>query len=168
MPLDVLHHDDGVIHHQPDGKDDGQQGQQVDGEAEDLHQKDGADQRHGNGHHRDEHRAEGAEKEKDDDHDDEQGVAQGLEHLVDGILDIIGGVVGDPGLHAGGQLLLDGCHLGPHPADDIQGVGVGQRPDTHEYRGLTGKMDLGVIILGPQDHLGDILRAGRWRRPVPG
>ena len=37
---------------------------------------------------------------KDDDDDDQQRIAEGLEHLADGIGDIVGGVIGDPGLHA--------------------------------------------------------------------
>ena len=57
MALDVLHHDDGVIHHQSDREHDGQQGQQVDGEAEREHQEDGANERNRDGHDRDEHRA---------------------------------------------------------------------------------------------------------------
>ncbi len=42
VPLDVFHHDDRVIHYQSDREHDGQQGQQVDGETRDQHQKDGA------------------------------------------------------------------------------------------------------------------------------
>ena len=32
--VDVLHHHDGVIHHQADGEDEGQQGDEVDGKAQ--------------------------------------------------------------------------------------------------------------------------------------
>ena len=60
-----------------------------------------ADQRDRDGHHRDQHRAEGAEEEEDDDHDDQQRLAEGLEHLVDGVRDVVGGVVGDAGLESG-------------------------------------------------------------------
>ena len=45
MPLDVLHHDDRVIHHQADREHDGQQGQQVNGESEGEHQEDSANER---------------------------------------------------------------------------------------------------------------------------
>ena len=60
--------------------------------------KSAADQRQGDGHHRDQHRAQGAEEEEDDHDHDEQGVAQGLEYLVDGVVDVGGGVVGDAAL----------------------------------------------------------------------
>ncbi len=44
VALDVLHHDDRVIHHQADREHDGKQGQQVDGEAGHQHQEDRANQ----------------------------------------------------------------------------------------------------------------------------
>jgi len=53
MAFNILHHDNGVVHHQTNGEDDGQQGQQVDGEPEGLHEKDSANQGQGDGHHRD-------------------------------------------------------------------------------------------------------------------
>ena len=76
MALDVLHHDDGVVHHQSDRKHDGQQGQQVDGETGREHQEDGANQRNRNGHDRDEHRAHRSEEQENDDDDDEQRLGQ--------------------------------------------------------------------------------------------
>ncbi len=156
MALHVLHHDDGVVHHQTDGEDDGQQGEEVDGEAEGLHQEDPADQRYRDCHHRDQHRPEGAEEEKDDDHDDQKGVAEGLQHLMDGAGDVFGGVIGDVRLEAGGEVAFDGGHLDPNLFYDVQGVGVGEGPYPYEYRGLAGKADLGVVVLGPQHHVGDL------------
>ena len=44
MALDVLDHDDRVVHHETDGEDDGEQRQQVEAEAEDLHEKERADE----------------------------------------------------------------------------------------------------------------------------
>ena len=159
MPLHILHHHDGVVHHETDGEDDGQQRQEVDGKAEGLHQKDAADKRYRDGHHRHQHGAEGTEKEEDYDDHDEQGVDQGLDDLMDGVGDIIGGVIGDMGLHTAGQLFLDGFHLRPHPFDHVDGVGVGQRPDPHEDCRFSGEMHLGAIVLGPEDHLAHIFQA---------
>ena len=118
--------------------------------------KTAADQRHRDRHHRDQHRAEGAEEEEDDDHHDQQRVAEGLEHLLDGVVDVVGGVVGDAGLQTGREVALDRRHLGPHPLDDVEGVGVGEGPDPHEDRGLPGEADLGVVVLGAQHHVGDV------------
>ncbi|EKD35926.1 MAG: hypothetical protein ACD_75C01721G0001, partial [uncultured bacterium] len=152
----VLHHHDGIIDHEPHGKHDGQKRQQVNGEAEDLHQKYRADQRQGDGHHRDQHGTEGAEEEEDDHDHDEQGVAQGFEHLLDRVGDVIGGVIGDPRLHARRQIPLDRLHLFTHPLDDIDRVGVGQCPYTDKNRRLPGKPYLGLIILGAELHVGDV------------
>ena len=116
----------------------------------DLHQEDRADQGYRNGDDRDQHRTEGAEEEEDHHHDDQQRVAKGLEHLLDGVLDIVGRIVGQPGLHAARQVALDRFHLRPHPLDDIEGIGVGQRPDAHEDRGLSGEVHFGIIVLGAE------------------
>jgi hypothetical protein len=62
VSLDVLDHDDGVVDHQTDGKNNGQQREQVDGEAEELHQRHGANERHRNGHDRNQDRAQRAEE----------------------------------------------------------------------------------------------------------
>ncbi|KAG1276933.1 hypothetical protein G6F64_014762 [Rhizopus arrhizus] len=45
----VFHHHDGVVHHQADGQHHRQQGQRIDGKAEEVHQRAGAHQRHGDG-----------------------------------------------------------------------------------------------------------------------
>ena len=168
MAFDVFDDDDGVVDHQADGEHDGQQGQQVDGEAENLHQKDRSDQRQRDRHHRDEDRAQRAEEQENDDDDDQQGVAEGLEDLADGIVDIFGGVVGDPRLHAGRQILLDPLHFGPHPGDDVEGVGVGQRPDADEDGRLAGEVDLGVVVLGAEGDIGDVAEADDGAVLLPG
>ena len=62
VALDVFHDDNGVIHHQPDGQHDRQQRQQVQREAQNLHQKHRADERNGNRQQRNQHRPQRAEK----------------------------------------------------------------------------------------------------------
>ena len=46
VALDVLHHDDGVVHHDADGEHQAEQGQIVEREAERREHGEGADQRH--------------------------------------------------------------------------------------------------------------------------
>ena len=43
MPVNVLQHDDGVIHHQPDGQHEGQQRQRIDREPRRIHDGKGGD-----------------------------------------------------------------------------------------------------------------------------
>ena len=159
MPFDVLHHHDGVVDHQTDREHHRQYGQQVDGKTKGLHQEHGADQRNRYGHNRYQHRAERSQEQEDDYHDNQQRIPEGIEHLVDRVGDVVGGIVGHAGLHAAGQFLLNRLHLGPDQFDDVQRVGVGERPNPHEYGSLSGEMHFGVVVLRPQDHLGYIAQA---------
>ena len=68
MAMDVLQHDDGVVDHEADRQHHRQQRQRVDREAERIHQRKGADQRHRDGHQRDQRRAERAQEDEDDQH----------------------------------------------------------------------------------------------------
>ena len=159
VPLDVLHDHDGVVDHEADGEHDGQQGEQVDGESEELHQRHGADQRDRYGDHRDQDRAQRAKEEEDDQHDDEQGLGQGVLHLAHGVLDVIGAVVGDDRGDLLGDLPLQAVHLGAHAADHIQRVRVGQGPNPVEDRGLTGEVDRRVVVLRAQHDIGHVAQA---------
>ena len=158
VPLHVFHHNDGVVHHQPHRQHDGQQGEQVEGEAGQLHQKHGADQRHRNGHHRHQHRAPGAEKQEDDPHHDQQGFHQGADHLANGVVHVFRGVVAYLRREPLGQIRPEFAKIGPHPGDHLDHIGVGQRKDPHKHRGLTVEADLGVIVLRPQLHLGHVFQ----------
>jgi len=94
---------------------------------------------------------------------------QRLQHLAHRIGDVAGRVVGDARLEAGGEVALDPRHLPAHQLDHVQGVGVGQGPDPHEDRGLSGEAHLGVVVLGPQHHVGDLAQphdagAGAFQR----
>ena len=93
---------------------------------------------------------------KDDDHDDHQRIAQGFEHLPYGIGDVVGGIIGDAGLEPDRQVPLDGRHLRLYPFDDVDGIGVGERPDPDPDRGLAGIADVGIVVFGPQHHVGDV------------
>ena len=98
VALDVFDDDDRVVHDQSDRKHDREQREQVEREAEDLHQKQRADERNRNRDDRHDDRAERAEEQKDHDHHDEQRVDQRLHDFVDGVVDVSGGVVGHLGL----------------------------------------------------------------------
>ena len=71
VPLHVLDHDDGVVDDDADGEHEAEQRQHVEGEPEDRHGGERADQRHGDGEERDQARAPGLEEQDDHDHDEE-------------------------------------------------------------------------------------------------
>ncbi len=103
MAVDVLQHDDGVVDDEPDGEHERQQGQRVDGEAEDVHQRERADQRDRDGDERDQRGAERAQEQEDDEDDEDDGLADRLVNILDRLGDEHRLVVGDPHLHAVGQ-----------------------------------------------------------------
>ena len=133
VPLDVLDHDDRVVDHEPDREHDREQREQVQREAEDLHQEDGADERHRDRDERHEHRAERAEEEEDDDDDDEDRLDRAccttswmalLMYFVESNATSRSMPVGSS--------LLDDLDLLADARDDVERVGVGQDPDAHE------------------------------------
>ena len=71
VALDVFDHNDRVIDHQSDRQHDREQGEEIEGEAEQLHQKQRADQRNRDRDYRHNHRSERAEEQKDYHHHDE-------------------------------------------------------------------------------------------------
>ena len=71
MALHIFDHDDGVIDHQAGGQRDAEQGQRIDGEAENLDERKGADQRNRDGDRRDDGRAPVEQEEEDNDDDDD-------------------------------------------------------------------------------------------------
>jgi hypothetical protein len=105
------------------------------------------------------HGSQRAEEEEDDHHDDEQGLGQRVLHLVHGVLDVVGSVVGDDRGDLLGDLLLQVAHLDPNAPNHIQRVGVGQRPHADEDRGLSREIDGGVVVLGAQHDVGHIAQA---------
>ncbi len=70
LALDVLDDDDRVVDHDADGEHQPEQRQHVDGEAEPLHHREGADQRHGDGDERDDRRPPRLQEQQHDDDDE--------------------------------------------------------------------------------------------------
>ena len=133
MPVDVLHHDDGIVDHQADGQHQRQQRQQIDRIAERQQHEHHADQRQRNGDDGNDGRAQVAQKQKDHHDHDQPGLDQRGLHLLDGRFDELGRVIGDRRLHARRQLALDIGERIAHLGDDGQRVGRrrGEHADEH-------------------------------------
>ena len=131
------------------------------------HEEDGAHQRDRDRHHRDEHGAHRAQEQEDHDDHDQQRLGQGLQHLVDRVLDVLGRVVGDPGLHPGRQLRLDLGHGRADLGEHVERVGGGQHPDAHEGRGLAVEADVLLVVLGARAPRRPPRRAAPPTRPSP-
>ena len=159
VALDVLDHDDRVVDDQTDRQHDRQQGQQIQREAEDLHQEHAADQRHRDRDHRHQGGAERAQEQEDHHHHDQDGFAERMDHLAHGVADVGGRVVGDHDLHARRQLGADVLDLLVDVADDVDRAGAGQHPHAHEHRLLAGETYVLVVVVGAQLHVGDVLQS---------
>ena len=156
MPLDVFNHHDRVVDHEPHREHDGEQREQIDGEAGRHHQEDGADQGDRNRHDRDDDRAHGAEEQEDDEDDDEERLREGLQDLVDGTLDVLRRIVRDAGLHPDGELRSDARHRLAHPPDHLQRIGGRKHPDAHEDGALAVEADVLLVVLGAQRDVRDV------------
>ena len=98
VPLHIFHDYNRIIHHQPDGEHNRQQGEQIQRESKNLHQKYRANQRNRDRHKRNQHRPQGSQKEEDHDRHNHQRFGQGLEHLANGLINILCRIIGDPPL----------------------------------------------------------------------
>ena len=156
--LDVLQHHDGVVHHDTDGQHHGEQGQGVNGEAEQPQPGEGADQGDGHGHQGNHRGAPVLQEDEDDDGHQDQGFHQGVHHFGDGGLDELGGVERHHVIHVAGELLLQFVHAQLHLLGHVQGVGAGLQEDADADHGLAQQGGGGVVVLGAQLDPGHILQ----------
>ncbi len=156
MVVDVLHHHDGIIHHQADGKDQRQQGDEVDGKAEIPGADKGGDERYRHRNGRNERGAPLPEEQIEHRHHQHGADGQGLVHLVDRLLDKDGGVV----IHLElGPLRQEALHLAEFLLDPLRhcqrvGGGLGDDADTQALFAVA--LIGAVFVLGSHLHVGDI------------
>ena len=143
MPLDVLHHHDGVVDDDADGQDQAEQGEVVQGEMRREHHREGADQGHRNGDDRDQSRPPALQEDDHHDHHEHQGLEQGLVDLVDGLADVLGGVVDDLIVEPRREALAQNLHLLDHAFRGVEGVG----PGLLQYADGGGGPDLRLAVL---------------------
>jgi len=79
----ALDDDDGVVHHDADGEDEGKKGDHVHREAEQGHGDEGADDGHRNRGRRNQSGAKVLEKYHDHEEDEDRSLVESLVHLVD-------------------------------------------------------------------------------------
>ncbi len=75
--LDGLHHDDGVVDHEADGEHEAEQGEGIDGEAEQGKDRERAHQGHWHGQEGDEGGPQALQKDEDDDDDERRAPRTG-------------------------------------------------------------------------------------------
>src|SRR5690606_34433411 len=95
VAFDVFHHDDGVADHDADGEDEAEQGERVDGGAEEREHRKGGEHRGGDGEDRDDRGAPALQEEEDDEDDQRDGDDERQLHLVDRDFHELGRIVDD-------------------------------------------------------------------------
>ena len=121
VPLDVLDHDDRVVHDDADREHQPEQREVVQREAERREHGERADQRHGNRRERDDRRAPVLEEHDHDQDDQQDGLEHGLLHGGDRLHDELRRVVADLALEARGKALAELVEGG------LDGLGGGDR-----------------------------------------
>ena len=129
MAIDVLEHDDRIIHHQPDRQHHRQQREGVDREAGCQHQRKGGDQTDRDGDEGNEGCTQRMQENDDHDGDQRDCLENGAVDRLDRAVDEHGVVVGDLDRHAGRQVVLDVRQLGTHRIGQHQRVGGGLLDD---------------------------------------
>ncbi len=159
FPLDVLHHHDGVVHHDADGEHQAEQRQIVQREAEGGHHEEGPDQRYRDGDDRNDGGAPGLQEQQDHQHHQHDRLEQGLDHLVDRLLDELGGVVGDAVAHSGREALGQLVHGGEHARGGCERVGARPLEDRDSGRHLVVEIGIGRIVERAELDPGDVAHA---------
>ena len=136
MPVDVLQHHDGIVHHQADGQHHRQQRQGVDGETHQAHQGKCTDQRHRDGHQRNDGGTQRTQEDKDDQDDQPHRFPDGDKHVVDRLANKLRVVVGHRHFHAFRQQRAYIGHGLSQAVGDIQRVGGSLLDHAHRHRRL--------------------------------
>ena len=95
MANDVLQHDDGVIHNEADRKRERHQREIVQAVAQQVHGGERSDDGQRNRNSRDQGGRYIAQEQKDDHHHQAHGQHKREFHVVDGVLDLAGGIEGN-------------------------------------------------------------------------
>ncbi|MNZ77189.1 hypothetical protein D3C78_957180 [compost metagenome] len=159
VAFDVFHHDDGVVHHDTDGQYQPEQRQGVEREAEQVHHREGPDQRHRYSQQRDDRGAPGLQEQDHHQHHQHQRFEQGVHHRFDGAAHEDGRVIDDAVVHAFREVFLQLGHLRPHFVRDLDGVGTGALEDRNSHRWLVVQQRTQGVLAGAELDPGDVLQA---------
>ena len=133
-PLDVLQHDDRIVHHDSDREDHPEQRQRVDRIAERVESGEGADQRDRHRDERDDRRAPALQEQVDDEEHQQHRLGQRLHDLGDRHLDEVRRVVGDGVGEAFGKPLRERLGAGVNGLGDLERVRAGGEEDADQRR----------------------------------
>ncbi len=114
VSLHVLYHHDGVVDHNADRQHQPEEAERVDGKAEQVHDRKGADHRHRNRQQGNNGSTPGLQKDDHDQHHQCNRFQQGVHHGLDGRAHELRGVVNDFVVHAFRHGFLQLAHHSLH------------------------------------------------------
>ncbi len=156
--VDVLADDDGVVHDDPQRQDEGEEGDHVDGDPKDRHQKERPEEGDGDAEHDPQGEAD-LEKEPQDDEDEDEADGGVLQKQVPAALEELARVVpgGDP--HRRRQQLALSLHVIVDDARDLRRLLLADPEDLHHRRRLAVEGGRRVGLLEGVAHGGDVAEA---------
>ncbi len=154
--VDVLEHHDGVIDHEADRHDEGEQGEHVDRQAEGVEHAEGRDQADRHGHGRHHGGAQAAEEQEDHADDQRDGDGERLLDFFHRGRDEHRAVLGDGKMHVGRQRLGDLGRALAHLFGDLHDVGGGLLDDADAEHRRAVAAERVAIFLGAILDPGDV------------
>ena len=163
MPDDVLQHDDGIVHHEADGKDQGHHGQVVQAVVQQVHHGEGSDDGERQRQAGDDGRRHVAQKQEDHHHHQAQRQRHGELHVVIAFADGVRTVVENVHAYRRRQFLLEQRQQVLHAVRHRDGIGAGLALDGQddgaaiEFAGvIPGR---GFVVLHRIDNGAQLLQA---------
>jgi len=155
--LDILHHDDGVVDDDADGKHQRQERNRVGRIAEGKQHREGPDDGNRHGDDRNERRPHIAQEQKYDNRDKNKGFDQRMDHRLDRVVNEVGRVVHDLGFKALGHARLQFLDLRRQSRRRGQRIGARREEYTDGDRRLTVEAAQRIVILRAKFDARDIL-----------
>ncbi len=159
VPLDVLDHDDRIVHDNACGKDDREERERVDREAEEVHERERADEGYWHRERRDDRGAPALEKQEHHEHDEAHRLGERLEHLPNRLLNDRGCVERNRVLQARRERLRQARQLRKREGVHVERVGGRQRDHGEADRVTPLETEHRRVRLGAKLHPADILQA---------
>src|SRR6202041_3406282 len=159
MALDVFNHDDSVVDDQAGSEGDAEQGQRVDGETQQFHKDEGADERNRSGDEVNHRRPPVAEKDKDHQDNQKDRRTYRVDYVADGLAHSVGGVECDFVVHSGREFFREPLQFGNGAPVDVERIRGGELSDAHADCVLTVKLQVRTVIFRAQFGAAYILQA---------
>src|ERR1700676_4082263 len=161
MALDVFDNDDSVVDYQSGGERNAEQRQRVDGEAEQLDERECANERDRNRDRGDDGGAPVFEENEDDQNDEKDGGAERRDHVADGFTDCVGDIEGNLILHPGRKVFGKALKLGKALAVYVEGVGGGKLSNAQANRVAPVVIQIGAVVFGAKLGAANVLQTNK-------